>query len=192
MTTFSLACACGSVTGSLDADPPVGTHGICYCDDCQAYARWLGRDDLLDPYGGTEVVQTWPARVRFEGADVALVRLSPKGLFRWYAACCRTPLANSLGAPRLPFVGVVARCVVERDALTPTFGPPWGVQGRFAPGGCPPNAHASATIGVLATAAALLARGAWHGAHTPNSLLGREPRAPTTVLTAEERAALAP
>jgi hypothetical protein len=36
------------------------------------------------------------------------LRLTPNGLYRWYASCCKTPLGNTLG-PAIPFVGIVAR-----------------------------------------------------------------------------------
>ena len=36
------------------------------------------------------------------------LRLTPKGLFRWYASCCNTPVGNTL-TPAIPFVGIVAQ-----------------------------------------------------------------------------------
>jgi hypothetical protein len=46
--------------------------------------------------------------------------LSPKGLLRWYAGCCRTPIGNTPREPKLPYVGLVAACLPgsasERDA----------------------------------------------------------------------------
>ena len=189
MTALPLRCACGAITGTFDAEPGCASRGVCYCSDCQAYGRWLGRDDVLNAHGGTEILQTWPARVRIDG-EVSLLRLSAKGLHRWYAACCRVPLANSFGSPRMPFLGLAAQFVEDRSALEPLFGPAQGVQGRFAPGGCPPGVYPSASLGVIAGALSLLARGAWSGANTPHPVFGPAPRAVARVLTPEERAKL--
>lgn len=194
MPVLPLRCACGALRGELVAEPDRGARGVCHCDDCQAYARWLGRDDLLDEHGGTEVIQTWPARVRLGEAEVlALVKLSPKGLHRWYAGCCRTPVANSLGSAKMPFNGVIRRVIDVDDAtVTAIWGPAHGVQGRFAPGGCPPGVDRSASLGVIAGAAGILWRGWRAGAHAPSPWFdaeGRPVREPR-VLSAEERRAL--
>ncbi|MFT6991403.1 MAG: hypothetical protein ACJASL_003390 [Paraglaciecola sp.] len=36
----------------------------------------------------------------------ACVRLSQKGIYRWYAKCCNTPIGNTLGG-KVPFIGVI-------------------------------------------------------------------------------------
>jgi hypothetical protein len=98
--------------------PSHGTHLICHCDDCQAFAHELGRAaEFLDPNGGTEAYQTSPARIEFSaGADrLACLRLSPNGLLRWYASCCRTPIANTLPSRQLPFVALIQPRVAEPD-----------------------------------------------------------------------------
>ena len=51
-----------------------------------------------------------------------------KGLHRLYAACCRTPLANTLGSARMPFIGLVCRAIDVDDArLDAPFGPAHGI-----------------------------------------------------------------
>lgn len=178
-TVLPIRCACGALQGQFDATPTPGVRGICYCADCRAAARWLGRDDLLDAYGGTEVVPTWPARVRLDvaGPPLALLKLSEGGLHRWYAACCRTPVANTMGKPRMPFTGLVRRAIDAEDAqLDAVFGPAKGIQGRFAVGGCPPGAHPSADLGTIAGAIGLLVRGALKGAHSPSPFFGADGR----------------
>lgn len=189
-----LRCACGALHGQFAALPIPGARGVCYCDDCQAYARWLARAGLLDAHGGTEVVHTWPARVRIEGGALSLLRLSPKGLHRWYAGCCRTPVANSFGSPRAPFCGLLRVAIAADDAqLDALYGKAHGVQGRFAPGGVPPGAHASASFGVIVGAIGILARAAWAGGHAPTPFFTADgaPVATATVLSAEDRARLA-
>src|SRR5690606_9597699 len=99
MQDVELSCACGRVRGSVrGAAPRAVNHVFCYCDDCQAYLHHLDRADLMDAHGGSEIIQVGPSSVTFDrGADeLKGVRLGPKGLFRWYASCCRTPLGNTL------------------------------------------------------------------------------------------------
>jgi hypothetical protein len=151
---------------------------------------------VLDANGGTAVIQTWPARVALDAADpLRLGRLSQRGLLRWYAGCCNTPVANTFGGwPRLPFVGLHARFVDPARAadLDAIFGASVGVQGRFAPGGCPPGVHPSASVATIARALSLLGRGFLRGAHHPNPFLTAQgrPRAEARVLSREERDAL--
>ena len=92
-----------------------------------AFAHFLDRaDDVLDAHGGTAVVQLSQANLRFTaGADkIAAIRLTPKGLVRWYASCCRTPLGNTLATSALPFIGVIR---VSIDAPPAVLGP---IRGR--------------------------------------------------------------
>jgi hypothetical protein len=185
----------GALRGELaDASLP-GARLVCHCDDCQAWARWLGRDDVMDAHGGTEVLQGWPALVRLtHGADqLRLARLSPKGLHRWYAGCCRTPVGNTMGSARVPFVGIPRRFLAATDAeLDARFGPKAGIQGKFAPGGCPPGVAPSASPSTILAAAGRLVRGTWIGGSRPTPFFDDEGRttAVATVLTPEERKAL--
>ena len=194
--SLPLRCVCGALQGALAAVAEPRTRGRCYCYDCRAYGVWLGRDDVLDAHGGTEVVQTWPSRVRLTAGveQVRLMKLSPKGLHRWFAGCCRTPIANGFGPGRAPFLGLQARFVAPdaRPRLDELFGAAHGVQGRFAPGGCPPGVHASASAGILWAATGMLVRGLWAGGHAPHPLFSPDgtPIATAEVLTAEARAAL--
>jgi hypothetical protein len=127
-TDLALRCRCGTVRGILHAVRPSSiNHCFCYCDDCQAFAHFLDRaDDVLDAHGGTAVVQMSQGNVSFTaGADkIAAIRLTPKGLVRWYASCCRTPLGNTLATSALPFIGVIR---VSIDAPLAVLGP---IRGR--------------------------------------------------------------
>lgn len=189
-----LHCACGTVRGELDLGP--GGRVVCYCDDCQAWLRFLGREDLADAWGGTDVWQTTPRRVRVTaGADaLRVLRLGPGGLTRCYASCCRTPTWNMLG-PRMPFLGLLAAFTDHaaaggtRDAQ---LGPPSFIQGRFAKGGCPPHAEPRAGAGIVLGSAWRILVAAFHGEHRPSPLwdeAGKE-RFSVQVLTPAERAAL--
>jgi hypothetical protein len=108
--------------------PSAGFRFVCYCKDCQAFACFLERPDILDAAGGTDIFQIPPGQVTFTGGFESLrcLRLSGKVL-RWYADCCRTPIANTATDPRFPVVALIHSimdCAADgrsRDAL---LGPP--------------------------------------------------------------------
>ncbi len=110
-TDISLKCACGKVTGHVaKVKPNIGNHMVCYCNDCQAFARYLENPrGVLDANGGTDIFQTTPGRIIFsQGTEhLACIRLSPKGILRWYASCCSTPICNTGATPGLPFAGLI-------------------------------------------------------------------------------------
>src|SRR5215472_15626584 len=150
-----LRCRCGEVQGRVkNASPEAVTRAVCYCDDCQAYLHHLGRLDLMEEHGGTDVVQVAPSSLTFHRGAERLVglRLTPKGLYRWYASCCRTPLGNTLG-PAIPFVGIVAQAF-QGEGVGPDeiFGRPRGaIQGKFAVG-TPPEGSTKINVSLLAGA----------------------------------------
>lgn len=122
-----IQCRCGKLRGTLAAGAKL-TRAVCYCRDCQAYARALGEPRaILDANGGTDIVASLQEFVRFaEGKErIACLSLSKQGLLRWYSDCCDTPIANTPRHPKLPYVGLVHSCLGgdprELDAL---FGPP--------------------------------------------------------------------
>jgi hypothetical protein len=121
---LALRCRCGTLRGVARAiTPSAVNHGFCYCDDCQAFAHFLGRaDDVLDAHGGTEITQMSPARLSFTAGahEIAAIRLTEKGLVRWYANCCNTPIGNTLATSALPFIGVVHAFI---DAPSAALGP---------------------------------------------------------------------
>jgi len=113
-----LRCQCGRVRGvASDVSPSSGLRLVCYCGDCQAFAHFLERPDVLDPAGGTDIFQMPPARIRLTaGADaLRCVRLSNRVL-RWYADCCRTPIANSAADPRFPLAAVIHAFMDHEDS----------------------------------------------------------------------------
>jgi hypothetical protein len=44
--------------------------------------------------------------------------LSERGLLRWYASCCNTPIGNTPRNPKVPYVGIVHSCL---DAIAPSL-----------------------------------------------------------------------
>lgn len=199
MTTpadIPLKCRCDKVGGiARHASGATGNRLVCYCDDCQTFARFLEQPGVMDEHGGTEIFQMAPARLQITRGTELLrcVRLSPKGLYRFYAECCRTPVANMAG-PRLPFAGVVHSFIPEdprglprEEALGKVVG---RVQGRFAVGGVPKGADASASAGVLVRCFGIMI-GWWiRGLGSPSPFFDPETsslRVECRVLTLEER-----
>lgn len=115
MAEIKLACDCGKVQGHAhDMDAIKGNRLTCCCSDCQAFAYYLmnlGRANhpaILDQYSGTDIFQMPISKLTIEQGfeELACMRLSSKGMNRWYAKCCNTPIGNTLGR-NMPFVGVV-------------------------------------------------------------------------------------
>ncbi len=106
--TCSLRCGCGKMQWHIKRGA-AGRHVMCYCADCQTEPNHLGTADKFLKNGGTQIFQTTPDNFEFDTGieHLGLMRLGPKGLFRWYATCCNTPIANTLATPTLPFVGAV-------------------------------------------------------------------------------------
>jgi hypothetical protein len=100
--------------------PRTGNRVVCYCDDCQSFAHFLGRADaVLDAAGGTDIFQTSPARLELTAGreQLACMRLRPgSNVIRWFARCCRTPIGNTPADPRLILVGVIHACMDLRAA----------------------------------------------------------------------------
>jgi hypothetical protein len=193
-----LHCRCGQVQGRVtNASPYAVNHMVCYCDDCQAYLHHLGRADLLDAHGGTDIVQVAPNALSFNrGAErIVGLRLTPKGLFRWYAGCCKTPLGNTLG-PALPFVGIVAQAFdTSGRRAQDVFGAPIAVAyGKYAMGGLPPGST-EAGLGLIARALRLMIGWRLRGHTWPHPYFDRatrKPSRPVSILSHTEREALRP
>jgi hypothetical protein len=168
-----LRCRCGHVRGIARAiTPPSGFRFVCYCTDCQAFARFLAhvpenacprpdrgwepvprqghapmqqQPDVLDAAGGTDIFQMPAGRVTLTAGTDAVRCISFSGkVLRWYADCCRTPIANTAATPRFPVVGLIHSFMDQeaggrsRDAL---LGPPLcRIYERSATGPLPPNA----------------------------------------------------
>jgi hypothetical protein len=191
--TIPLQCRCGAMRGTVGVQ--VGVRAVCYCDDCQAYAHALGRSDVLDASGGTDIWQTQPATVKLSAGleHLRCLRLSPKGMLRFHTGCCSTPIGNSMASSRLPFIGIVDAMMdhsaAPRDAL---LGPPHRIMGRFAKGGVPAGAPSRASVGFVTGLLGFMARGFISGGHQPTPFFDQSgaPVVIPRVLSVEERAAL--
>jgi hypothetical protein len=193
-----LRCRCGEIQGRVkDASPQTVNRVVCYCDDCQAYLHYLGRVDLFDPQGGTDVVQVAPASLTFHrGAErIVGLRLTPRGLYRWYSSCCKTPLGNTLG-PAVPFVGIVVQAFAgAATGPDDIFGKPIGaILGKYATGTAP-EGSTKLNVRLVARAVRLVLGWRLRGQTWPHPFFDRSTRAPSrplTTLSRAERDALRP
>lgn len=190
---ISFRCRCGALQGEVE---PAAAYlrAVCYCRDCQAFARALDREqDVLDSKGGTDIVALRPSGVRFTAGreQVACLSLSPKGLLRWHSACCRTPFANTPRDPKLPYVGVLASCMAaEPGALDAAFGPRRMALGTDSARGEVAATPVRTVLGVVRIMWGVL-RARLSGRHRDNpffDMATAQPVAEPRVLTRQERA----
>lgn len=113
---MNISCDCGTFKARLTAFPR-NTPGrlVCYCRDCQSYLDRIDRRDVLDEYGGTEVIPVYPSEVEFLQGDAHLgcYRLSEHGTFRWASSCCHSPIANT--RPGFPWAGIFHTACTSAD-----------------------------------------------------------------------------
>lgn len=139
-TVHPFQCRCGTLRGEVD-QPGRAMRAVCYCRDCRTYAHWLGEPgQTVDGLGGTDIVATHSRYVRLTAgaSSLACMSLSPRGLLRWYASCCRTPIANTPRQWKLPYVGLVHTCLELSRPLEPDFpAVQMDINTRSAPGSTP-------------------------------------------------------
>ena len=198
-TQLPLRCTCGKVRGLVrSVSPDSGTRVVCYCDDCQAFAHFLERGEVLDANGGTDIFQLPPRAVQItEGAELLrCMRLSDKGLFRFYTECCHTPVGNMVGQ-RLPFIGLIHTIMDHQGdgrSRDEVLGKPRAyIFGAIAKGRVPPHIHPKAPFGLMVRSMRLVFGWWLRGQGTPSPFFDPQTKAPCAVprvLTATERETL--
>jgi len=194
-----LRCRCGQVRGvARGVAPSTGFRLVCYCKDCQAFARFLSRPDVLDPVGGTDIFQTATGRVKLTAGTRAVrsLRFSNE-VFRWYADCCRTPLANTASTARFPVLGLIHSFMsdeVDGRSRDEALGLPLcRIHEGSAIAPLPANAPPPASFGIFALRAAKVL-GWWaRGLGRPNPFFNDHTGAPLSApraFTPSERAAI--
>ncbi len=138
MVDIALKCGCGAVEGKItDVVASSSAPIVCYCKDCQAFAHYLEQgDDILTKEGGTEVLQIYPCQFQItKGVDkLQSMRLTHKGLLRWYTSCCKTPVANTISS-KMAFTGVIHSLISDKQTLQETCGPiRHHIMGKYALG----------------------------------------------------------
>jgi hypothetical protein len=152
---------------------------------------------VLDGAGGTDIFHLAAGRVTLAaGADaVRCLRFSRK-VFRWYADCCKTPIANTAG-PRFPVVALIQSFmdhVADGRSRDEALGPPLcRIFERSAIGPLPPDAPAPPSLGLFALRGSRLIGWWWRGLGRPNPFFDAHTKVPLSsprFLTPSERAAL--
>ena len=189
---MEIQCECGKFRAELTQFPK-NTPGrlICYCDDCQAFLNYLKRPDLLDANGGTEIIPAYPADMKVvAGKDVIqCLRLHANGMYRFFANCCHTPIANT--DPVRPWAGINHRMYTVKDPnrLAHELGPvKSSVMGKHAKGTPPAGTPKTFDFKALVTVMPFIIKGKILGKAKPSPFFENgqaivEPR----VLTVEER-----
>lgn len=182
----AFACDCGSLSGHITAKGvKSGTHVVCYCPDCRAGELYFDQPDPAP--GPVDIFQMSPDAVVIEkGAEhLALMRLSPKGLFRWYAKCCNAPIATTMRSVKLPFAGFNVRRIAEPERLGPVVAKGF-IQTES---GHKHENFGRAAFSLLGRLISARISGRWRNTPFFNSETG-EPVAEARILSKEERAAL--
>jgi hypothetical protein len=168
---------------------------VCYCTNCQAFARFLERPDVLDDAGGTDIVHMPAACVTLTaGADAVRCISFSARVLRWYADCCRTPIANTAASPRFPVVGLIHSFMDHAAggrAREQVLGPPLcRIYERSAIAPLPPGAPPPPSLRLFARRAAKILGWWMRGLGRPNPFFDDTTNAPLSVprvLTRSER-----
>ena len=193
---IALRCRCGKLEGEVDP-ARIKVRAVCYCKDCQAFARFLKAEgEVLDSAGGTEVEAMLPSGVRFtKGLEhLACMSLSPKGIYRWYASCCNTPVGNTPRNPKASYVGLVRTCLAATpDELDRQLGRSHITANTESAHG-PTKTTPLATLFAVARLGTMLATARIGGGWRDNPFFDAAgaPVSSPRVLSREERAAVTP
>jgi hypothetical protein len=188
-------CTCGKLAGVVNTKNAKGYRAICLCDDCQAFAHFLGSPDVLDANGGTGIFPITPANVKFTRGveNLQCLRLTGKGIYRWFASCCKTPIANTPASSSLPYVGLI-HTILEKtngnEALNKAFGPINArINGRFGIEPLPPDTLKAVSPGFILRVLKFAILGGIRGQRQPSPFFKRDgtPTVAPYVLTTQER-----
>ncbi len=125
MKNVPLKCACGKVQGlAKNVAPKTGNRIVCHCTDCQNFAQYLKSSTTLDEHGGTDIFQMPLNGVEItQGKEhIQCIRWNKKGLFRWYADCCKTPMGNTMSS-KVAFIGVIHDFMDDAKSRDENLGP---------------------------------------------------------------------
>ena len=149
---------------------------------------------ILDEHGASELLQTYPAYMNIsEGEDqISAVQLTHKGIYRWHTTCCNMPLANTMGASHIPFIGVSAKLMqfaTEQEKLDKLGPVTMKAFGKYAIGEMPKDVHAKFPISFMPKMIAFMLKGMIGGKNTPSPFFnGKEPITTVKQLSYQERA----
>ena len=148
-------CNCGQIAGSI---PRVSGHIRCYCDSCRAAEIYLQQPDPgLD---GITVMRFPPETLKVsQGLDkLALMQVTPKGAYRWYASCCGTPMFSTAQSPKLAYAALKGNALQDPAGQ----GKSLGFVYKPLPGGkIRHKGMGGIVVGVMGTALSALLTGRW-------------------------------
>jgi hypothetical protein len=186
-----LKCKCGAVTGHAEYSHKSDIKRfVCMCGDCQTFPQFLGNpESVLDKNGGTEIIPAfhWQVHLATGSDQLRSVRLSDDGLLRWYTACCRTPVGNSM-SNKMPYMGLVATLVDVADRER-EFGPvAERLMGSHGIGPLPPSTRKTNSIPFMLYVLKFIIKGilSRKGRASIFFLPGGGPTSPPTVLSDDE------
>lgn len=193
-----LRCKCGKVQGLIkDVSNDEHARQVCLCDDCQAYAHYLGRaKDILDSNGGTDIFHTTPAQFKItKGLEhLKCLQLKEKGTYRWYTECCKTPVGNTASTAKMPHVGVIHSFLnpaAVGKTLNEAIGPVYArVMGKFGIGKLPEGTYQKVSVGVIGVILKFFVSSLIKRRHKPNLFFNAENGKPISqpyVLAPHER-----
>jgi hypothetical protein len=196
---LTIECQCGKLSGIARTDGLKGSRAVCLCDDCQSYAHYLGRaKEILDQYGGTDVFPMTPASLKITAGieNLKCMRLSPNGMYRWYAGCCNFPIGNTMNSDAIPYVGMVHNILEKKnnaEILTQEYGPIQEyIQGKFGIPPLPANTSQKVSLKFMFKVIRFILRAKLKKEATPSPFFDDQhrPLVAPIVITKEERAAL--
>ncbi len=108
---LTISCQCQKLIASVEVDQnKLPTRLKCYCIDCQTYIKHLKQSDhYLDELGGSDILQISPADISIKQGQEFLgnMKITPNGIYRWYATCCNSPICNTPSNANMPYVGLL-------------------------------------------------------------------------------------
>ncbi len=125
----------------------------------------------LDQWGGTDVFQVAPGKIHIAtGVDkIRCLKQTKKGALRWYASCCKTPLALTLQNMSVPFIAINCVCIIELTDPTKRdqyIGPIRArVNGHFPADNKPDKTDLASTLKMILHLAPLMVMWWWNNEH---------------------------
>ena len=188
MVDVALKCSCGAIEGvARHVSASAGTRLVCHCGDCQAFANHLDCNSaVLDEYGGTDIYQMPISHVEItQGVEhMRCLNLKPKGLIRWYAGCCKTPIGNTVSSS-MAFIGLIHSFMDDAGKREANIGTVRGYV--FMKGDCPPERKKQSSVRVIVRILYKLLEWKIRGLNKPSSFFNANGEPVSAPLLVESR-----